>query len=914
MNLDTVAKTLGTRAPRMDYLVHVDDLNRIAYFETPKVACTSIKKFMQEVYVGERLSYVRQNDVHDRQKSPLRRLSTLPEDEVDAVFFGSYRRFSFVRNPYSRVLSAYLDKLVKSEWERQRHLPTLGFAEGAHVSLLEFLRAIENRPSLDRDIHYAAQTELLLADRITYDFIGSFETFAEDFARLADTVFGQAAIPSEEYAGFGKQHATGAFDRLTAEFGDTEIGLVRKIFADDFDLLGYDHNITSAGERPSLHGLKISPKAVRARRPGPDETLVSVNARLERREITRPLAIAELRAALADGVDSAPLRARLAHMLLAENQTKQACQVATTGLEHYPETFELMTALGHGFKKDGDLDRARAQWAELRRAHPAAPIGWIEGCIDEAQGGDPDSGAELLMTFLSARTTPLPTWAWNGLVRAANILIPIVSEPVFPRLTRALYLRGGQAPDIGAYSALFTVIRAITARAKNKAEALVHAIVAQRANTRCQRSDAEDMALRIALGITFEPDEADALVKFLSALSFDSFVNILSARTSPIVEPDFLRTDGVEQSAILSLPRDSREDTKKVLVLKYARSDDYAAEYRALTGRDFVALRTTPAPAILGDRKPLVAMCISGQLRGFRACFPTWKASRLFKECDVRVFVHTWEEVGVKRPIPQHAARVFSGEFLQVYTQEAMANGGIRFMESRYPHFFEAFYKSGKTDTATMRSAFEAVHAHVQPDENFKSFTNQEKMYYKISSCWDLAKSAGETFDLVIRLRPDRPLKDDSGMNWKELVEIEKARAHVYTDFSPTILPSLGLSIGDQIGVGNWRAMDQYSSAWAFCRRDDGLHAAYNATTRSHSTLALALADAGIQVSTIPDSLKLGPLTDAPPPDLRTLRDALRKDVAQMDGVANRLLLAMEADIARAGGRAPAEAEEREGR
>lgn len=566
MNLDTAARTLGTRAPRMDYLVHVDDVNRIAYFETPKVACTSIKRFMQEVYVGERLSYARQNDVHDRRKSPLPRLSTLPEDEIDAVFFGSYRRFSFVRNPYSRVLSAYLDKLVKSEWERKRHLPALGFAEGAQVTLLEFLHAIETRPSLDRDIHYAAQTELLLADKITYDFIGSFETFAEDFAHLADTIFSHARFATEDYAGFGKQHATGAFDRLAAEFGDTEIGLVRKIFAEDFDLLGYDDNIASAGARPSLQGMKISPKAGRARRPSPGETLASINARLERQEITRPLAIAELRAALKKGADTAALRARLAHFLLAENHTAQACDVATTGLTRYPDTFELMTVLGHSFSKAGDLRRARAQWSELRRAHPAAPIGWIEGSINKVHAGDPDGGADLLLTFLSARSTPFPSWAWRGVVRATKTLLPSVSEPLFSRLVSAIYFQSGLAPNVDSYAMLFSIVPELMTTRKTTAQLLARSVITMHPTARAQLSSAEDMALRVALNLDFQENELAALTDFLLQLSYESFRVIFSARTSEIVEPGFLESNTIVRLSVQKLPEGRQAAIRSLII------------------------------------------------------------------------------------------------------------------------------------------------------------------------------------------------------------------------------------------------------------------------------------------------------------------------------------------------------------
>ena len=53
------------------------------------------------------------------------------------------------------------------------------------------------------------------------------------------------------------------------------------------------------------------------------------------------------------------------------------------------------------------------------------------------------------------------------------------------------------------------------------------------------------------------------------------------------------------------------------------------------------------APAIIAERsRPLrVALCVSGQLRGYKEAFPSWPSLGL-DDHQVTTFVHTWQSVG----------------------------------------------------------------------------------------------------------------------------------------------------------------------------------------------------------------------------------------------------------------------------
>ncbi|MFD1510552.1 sulfotransferase family protein [Lacimonas salitolerans] len=236
---------LSAKFPRVNYLTHIDNNRRLVYVETPKVACTSIKKFMMDQYVGGVFDLPNVNDVHRREISPLKQLTTLSPEEAKAIWSKEYRRFSFVRNPFARLLSGYLDKLVTNEFERQRHLPMMGFAPDSKPTLVEFLERLVKKSDAERDIHFATQSSLLMVDAVEYDYIGRFEGFKEDFLRLQATFYG-IDHPTESYEVFGRHHASNAHEKIFQYYGPKEIELVREIYQTDFRLFGYSEAITQA--------------------------------------------------------------------------------------------------------------------------------------------------------------------------------------------------------------------------------------------------------------------------------------------------------------------------------------------------------------------------------------------------------------------------------------------------------------------------------------------------------------------------------------------------------------------------------------------------------------------------------------------------------------------------------------------
>jgi hypothetical protein len=240
----TVRKYFDYPPGRVNYLTHISRRHRSVFIEVPKAGCTVVKRVLQfSEHAGT--SHEEPVSVHDRSTSPL---GAPVRDGFNAdELFGpdaSYARFAFVRNPYSRALSCYLEKIAGEQWLREMRLPTLGFVPDAEVSFVSFLERVGQQTHVEMDIHWAPQHHLLSLDRISYDFLGRFETFRTDLctvmmvldidapARLLDAV---------------TAHTTNARDKIAEYFDDEAVDLVRKIYRDDFAKLGYGLDPRFAG-------------------------------------------------------------------------------------------------------------------------------------------------------------------------------------------------------------------------------------------------------------------------------------------------------------------------------------------------------------------------------------------------------------------------------------------------------------------------------------------------------------------------------------------------------------------------------------------------------------------------------------------------------------------------------------------
>jgi hypothetical protein len=161
--------------------------------------------------------------------------------------------FSFVKNPYARALSAYLDKIHPCTGEtRALFCKRYQLDPSSAISFSDYLRLIQQTPACEQDVHWRAQANNLMLGGLEIDFVGHVECFDEDFASLASQT-GLGADAASVRAGM--RHGTSARLRLAEFYGAREVALVNEIYEEDFRAFGYRHDPGVLA--PSRRGLRF---------------------------------------------------------------------------------------------------------------------------------------------------------------------------------------------------------------------------------------------------------------------------------------------------------------------------------------------------------------------------------------------------------------------------------------------------------------------------------------------------------------------------------------------------------------------------------------------------------------------------------------------------------------------------------
>ena len=151
--------------------------HRFIYYPIPKVACTTIKSLILEAE-GHHLP---------DDEEAVHRPELFPEVDLKSPQFEGYFRFVFVRNPWSRLVSCYHNKVVA-----QRPVKFSSFAgrypgvRFESMSFSDFVRFVCRVPDDLCEPHFKPQADFFSAEEV--DFVGRFERFSEDLIQVIERV------------------------------------------------------------------------------------------------------------------------------------------------------------------------------------------------------------------------------------------------------------------------------------------------------------------------------------------------------------------------------------------------------------------------------------------------------------------------------------------------------------------------------------------------------------------------------------------------------------------------------------------------------------------------------------------------------------------------------------------------------
>jgi len=238
----SVVDEIGGR--EMNYAYNISLKHNYLYVENAKCACTTVKTVLGKAEFDGALlgnvtpqwylDYVHVNVLGTPFVEPFQ----LTEQQFAEILGGPVFGFAFVRNPYTRLLSGFLDKVRRGNPESQEIVEALGGGKRPEdISFEEFISAIESLSQSHRilDKHWRPQSQQMCVSVIDYDFIGKIELLDADFRRLKIHL----GIDLPYDGAVSGRHSTGSKNKIESYYDQKNQERVYRLYEQDFEIFKY---------------------------------------------------------------------------------------------------------------------------------------------------------------------------------------------------------------------------------------------------------------------------------------------------------------------------------------------------------------------------------------------------------------------------------------------------------------------------------------------------------------------------------------------------------------------------------------------------------------------------------------------------------------------------------------------------
>ncbi len=199
--------------------------NKYVYSRIPKAANTTVVANLYNRETGKCLTY----DASFVKKDYFSTLSSLNADKIDRL--SSFFKFTMVRNPMTRICSAYLDKINKSQSTKANMVRNLlNIHPDIMLSFDDFLDYLE-QGGINQNGHWSLQKDLLCFPIDEYEIIGKVENIDIDLLNILKRIYGtECELIS------ARKHRT---DNQNMILKRSQKKKIYKLYQEDYELFGY---------------------------------------------------------------------------------------------------------------------------------------------------------------------------------------------------------------------------------------------------------------------------------------------------------------------------------------------------------------------------------------------------------------------------------------------------------------------------------------------------------------------------------------------------------------------------------------------------------------------------------------------------------------------------------------------------
>jgi hypothetical protein len=232
---------------RIGYASYVNVERRYMYYQVSKAGCTSMKWLLHslenlppiEYFTGWQRESRRSMFIHERSNLKIPSLLDFDDATQEYVLTSpQFMRFTVVRNPYTRIESAWKDKVRLCEPTYERFYQGIRgkLPSGRHPSTIitfrEFVDVISREDLANCDAHWRLQVVQTLRGALNFSHIGR----VEDFSRIIQDLRAHLGIPpSQQLAALNQTAGASHYDEDIAT-------AIYKLYRQDFDAFGYEPN------------------------------------------------------------------------------------------------------------------------------------------------------------------------------------------------------------------------------------------------------------------------------------------------------------------------------------------------------------------------------------------------------------------------------------------------------------------------------------------------------------------------------------------------------------------------------------------------------------------------------------------------------------------------------------------------